>query len=255
MRSLLSLELIVVFGITVAACSSTPSDQVAPERDSGSSGGSGSSGSGGASTGGTATSSGGASTGGGGASTGGTSSGGASTGGTGGTSSGGTSGTGGASDGSAPQPFDLTSSALVEGGQFDVANTCAGANTSPPLTWTAGPAGTMSYAVVLTDKSNDLVHWVIYDIPSTTLSLPADVQKVYQPSNVAGAKQALSYNAGVRGYLGPCPPMEHTYEFAVYALDVSALPGVTMSTTRPQAVTIIQAHDLAVTTLTGTHAP
>ena len=148
--------------------------------------------------------------------------------------------------------FALTSPMLTAGAMFDAANTCNGPNTSPQLVWTAGPAGTMSYAVVLTDKSNNLVHWVIYDIPASATGLPANVEKAYLPNNVTGAKQTLSYQA-VRGYLGPCPPVLHTYEFVVYALDIATLPGATMATTRAQATPIILAHDLASAALSGTY--
>lgn len=105
--------------------------------------------------------------------------------------------------------------------------------------------------MVFTDLSNGLVHSVTYDIPSSRLDLPANVQKAYQPNNVAGAKQTTAYDNNTRGYLGPCPPNEHTYEFALYAIDVVQLPGATMSTTRAQIVPIIQAHDLGVAKLTG----
>ena len=113
--------------------------------------------------------------------------------------------------------FALSSPMLAPGAAFAAENTCTGnINTSPQLVWTPGPAGTMSYAVVFTDKSNNLIHWVIYDVPASATGLPANVQKAYMPANVAGAKQTLSFQAGVRGYLGPCPPELHTYEFVVY---------------------------------------
>lgn len=156
----------------------------------------------------------------------------------------------------APGTFALTSPAVVEGGMVNAANTCDGANTSPELMWTNAPAGTQSFAVVLTDKTNDLVHWVIYDIPASATGLPSAVMKVYAPTNVPGAHQTTSYNASVRGYLGPCPPQgqgAHTYEFAVYALDVATLPGASQTTTRQQAVPIIMMHALATATLTGTY--
>lgn len=154
-----------------------------------------------------------------------------------------------------PGAFMLTSPALVEGGPIDAAVTCDGANASPELTWTSAPAGTQSFAVVLTDKTNDLVHWVIYDIPATATGLPSGVMKVYSPTNVPGAHQTTSYNTSVTGYLGPCPPQgqgAHTYELAVYALDVPTLPGASSTTTRQQAVPIIMMHALAAATLTGT---
>ena len=124
---------------------------------------------------------------------------------------------------------------LTEGGAIATVNTCDGANTSPALAWRNAPAGTMSFAVVLTDKTNGLVHSVIYDIPSTATGLPANVEKTYAPANVPGAHQTAAYN-GNRGYAGPCPPAgtPHTYEFAVHALNAAALPGERLTSARSQ---------------------
>jgi Raf kinase inhibitor-like YbhB/YbcL family protein len=153
--------------------------------------------------------------------------------------------------------FTLTSPAFTAGGAIPAANTCSGANTSPQLTWTAGPSGTLSYAVVLTDLTltPHLIHWAIYDIPSTERGLPANVENVYAPSNVPDAHQAISVHAPTVGYYGPCPPQPppHTYEFAVYAILAATLPGSTMDTTRDDAVALITAHQLAHATVTGTY--
>jgi hypothetical protein len=150
--------------------------------------------------------------------------------------------------------FTLTSPMLTEGAAIAAANTCDGANTSPQLVWAGNAMSAMSFAVVLTDKTNNLVHWVIYDVPGSATGLPAAVEKTYAPANVAGAHQTASYQATTRGYLGPCPPQgggAHTYEFAVYGLDVATLPGATMATTRAQAVPLITQHMTAKATLTG----
>jgi Raf kinase inhibitor-like YbhB/YbcL family protein len=148
----------------------------------------------------------------------------------------------------------LTSPTITMGAMFPAMHTCTGpGNTSPQLTWTAGPAGTLSYAVIFTDKSNNLIHWIIYDIPASATGLPANVQKAYAPNNVTGAKQTDSYQAGMRGYLGPCPPNQHTYELVVYALDVATLPGVTMASTRADVSPVILQHDLAMGALSGTY--
>lgn len=163
--------------------------------------------------------------------------------------------TGDAGGDSGTGAFTLTSSAWTEGGMIPATSTCNGANTSPPLAWSNAPVGTQSYALVLTDLSNNLVHAVMYDVPSSLSSLPGAVEKAYQPNNVSGAKQTLAYDNTTRGYMGPCPPNEHTYELALYALDVATLPGATMATTRAQAVPIIQAHDLGVAKLTAKYKP
>ncbi len=150
--------------------------------------------------------------------------------------------------------FTLTSPVLTEGATIMAVNTCDGANTSPELAWTGNAMGAMSYAVVLTDKTNDLVHWVIYDIPANATGLPAAVQKTYAPTNVTGAHQTASYQPTTRGYLGPCPPANggaHTYEFAAYGIDAATLPGATMMTAPPQAATLITQHMTAKATLTG----
>lgn len=151
--------------------------------------------------------------------------------------------------------FSLTSTGFTEGSEIPVTYSCKGANTSPDFTWTPGPSGTLSYAVVLTDKSNNLIHWVIWDIPGATTSLPADLEKKANPAIPAGAKQVKAYDNATFGYLGPCPPSVHTYEFAVFALDVATLPGVTTASTRKQVDTAILNHDLASATLTGTFTP
>jgi Raf kinase inhibitor-like YbhB/YbcL family protein len=149
----------------------------------------------------------------------------------------------------------VTSTAFVDGGAIPIDDTCKGANTSPVLAWTGAPSDTKSFAVVLTDLSINLVHWVIYDIPATATGLPAAVENVYAPGAVAGAHQTVSVHAPVVGYYGPCPPVMHTYQFAVYALDVAPLPGATATTMRPEAIAAIQAHRLGGGTLTGTFTP
>ena len=151
--------------------------------------------------------------------------------------------------------FRLTSATITEGMPFPLVHICDGANTSPALSWTNPPAGTMSFAIVFTDKTNGLIHSVIYDIPANLTGLPANVQKAYAPNNVIGAHQATGYDNTTRGYLGPCPPPAdpaHTYEFTLYALNAPTLPGATMGTTRMAARTAILANDLAMVSLTAT---
>ncbi len=96
---------------------------------------------------------------------------------------------------------------------------------------------------------------MIYDIPPTAVGLPVSVENAYAPTNVSGAHQTVSVHAPTVGYYGPCPPAMHTYQFAVYALDVATLPGATENTMRTDAVPVIQAHQLATGTLTGTFTP
>ena len=99
-------------------------------------------------------------------------------------------GTGGAGGGGATT-LTLTSTAFTEGQTIPAENTCAGINTSPPLSWTAGPAATLSYAVVLTDLANMTIHWLIWDIPAAPPhALMAALPNTATLTNPAGAKQA-----------------------------------------------------------------
>ena len=161
-------------------------------------------------------------------------------------------------DSGTPGAFTLTSTTIVMGQSFPSTHTCAlnDGDVSPALTWTAGPAGTMSYAVIFTDMSNNLIHWAIWDIPATPGvggSLPQGVMTAFAPNNVTGAEQAISFDGQTRGYLGPCPSGQlHTYQFVVYAVNVPSLTALGMTTTRTQARTAVQAAMLGSASLSGT---
>jgi Raf kinase inhibitor-like YbhB/YbcL family protein len=141
--------------------------------------------------------------------------------------------------------------AVAEGSMFTKQYTCGGMNVSPDLEWTDAPAGTQGFAVILTDMSNALIHWAIWDIGSSASGLPEDVEKKANPGNVAQAKQVLSYDGQTYGYLGPCPPSLHTYQFVVYALDTASLPGVTTSSSRDEVSAAVKQHSLGSAALTA----
>lgn len=171
-----------------------------------------------------------------------------------GSSSGGASGEGGASGAG---PFALGSAAFSEGGTIPAKYECNSAdsgaqNVSPPLAWSPGPAGTQSYAIVMRDLDfgNGFIHWVMWDIPKNTLSVPENIEHVYEPSTPAGAKQAI-FQGAVYGYFGPCSPGVNTYELSLYALPEATLPGVDQNTTKQAVASAIADAALAVATLSG----
>lgn len=119
-----------------------------------------------------------------------------------------------------------------------------GANISPEIRWSAGPAGTKSYAIIMHDRSvptvfddanqegktipadlarMDFIHWVLVDIPTTITSLPkgAESESVVpkgKPTGpgaygTRGANDFGMFMAGnsdmagnYGGYDGPAPP-------------------------------------------------
>ncbi|MBL9037325.1 MAG: YbhB/YbcL family Raf kinase inhibitor-like protein [Archangium sp.] len=147
--------------------------------------------------------------------------------------------------------FALSSTVLTEGAVFPVRYTCADTMTmgrvAPPLAWTSN-ASAKSYAVVMTDTSIALIHWVAWDISASTTSLAEGVVP-------AGTKQTTSYDNVTVGYRGPCPPVSHGYRFVVTALDVEVLPGVTAASSRAQVQAAIAAHAVASASLSGTYGP
>ena len=123
--------------------------------------------------------------------------------------------------------WTLTSSAFREGERIARQYTCEGVDHSPPLTWTDPPHGTMSLALVMDDPDAPggvWVHWVAYNIPPDTRTLPEHVPTETELPD--GSLQGLTDFRRV-GYGGPCPPPgpAHRYVFTLYALDtVLSLP-------------------------------
>jgi len=80
----------------------------------------------------------------------------------------------------------LTSSVVKEGGNMPDKYTRTGAKAglstvSPPLAWTGAPAGTQSFVLIgngVQASGNEEVHWILYNIPGTTASLPEAVTGV-----------------------------------------------------------------------------
>ncbi|AXK44763.1 YbhB/YbcL family Raf kinase inhibitor-like protein [Brachybacterium saurashtrense] len=122
--------------------------------------------------------------------------------------------------------FTLTSSATPAGSdvapQQLVAN-LGGENLSPDLQWSNAPEGTRSFAVTCFDPDaptgSGFWHWVAWDIPASTTSLPLGV-----PREDPSLKQARN-DFGTAGYDGPEPPAgpPHRYVFSVHALPVETL--------------------------------
>jgi Raf kinase inhibitor-like YbhB/YbcL family protein len=116
----------------------------------------------------------------------------------------------------------VTSSVFSSGVDLDDRFTQNGDNMSPSITWSKGPAGTLSYVVLTEDagvnRKDPIVHWVIYNIPSTTTSLPQNVPTDATLEN--GAMQGKNVRGAV-GYIGPKPPagQTHPYHFEVFAIN------------------------------------
>ena len=136
-----------------------------------------------------------------------------------------------------------------------------GRDQSPAISWSNAPANTRSFALIMTDPDvpwnvtllrgprpipveaarDTHYHWVLYDIPATTTSLPAGADgdgfapHGKPPAKTQWGQRGVNVNTWLMagnprlkgtyaGYDGPCPPVNdlkpHGYTITIYALDV-----------------------------------
>jgi len=154
----------------------------------------------------------------------------------------------GASVGGMTIPLTVTSEDFADGG--GLASTfaggergCPGENLNPQLTWTAGPAGTVSYAIAMNDPdARSYSHWLHVDIP-------ADVLGVARGESAGLPGVAGRGTNDTTAYFGPCPPSRHHYVFTVYALDAMLAPGE--APTWAEFAAAADGHVLAEGSITG----
>jgi Raf kinase inhibitor-like YbhB/YbcL family protein len=161
------------------------------------------------------------------------------------------------------QSMTLTSPDIKEGGT--IANEqvfkgfgCTGANISPALNWSGAPSGTKSFAVNMYDPDaptgSGWWHWVVFNLPPSTMSLPKGAGDTKKKGMPAGAIQSRT-DFGGAGYGGPCPPpgdKPHRYQITVFAVDVDKLPDAKDTSASAALVGFdLHFHTLAKATLTG----
>jgi len=132
----------------------------------------------------------------------------------------------------------LESAAFADGGLIPAAHAQSGRDTSPPLSWSGVPEGTVTFALVVRDLDavapgggDDLLHWLVWNIPGTATSLPQGVPAGNAPEPPRGGGAAIRIPTDGRrqtsttgpSYRGPAAPASgplHHYVFELYALDV-----------------------------------
>lgn len=147
--------------------------------------------------------------------------------------------------------FEVRSPGFTSGTEIPARHTCDGEDVSPPLTWTAPPANTKSFALIADDPDapgGTWVHWVLYGIPATARDLP---QAMPTRETVAGIGVQGANDFRRIGYGGPCPPpgRAHRYVFKLYALDADL--GLAPGRMKADLVKAMEGHVLATTELIG----
>ena len=152
----------------------------------------------------------------------------------------------------------LTTTAFQDGGIIPNKYTMAadGTPVSPALEWTHVPEGTVSFALILHDPdtslhktTDEVLHWMIFNIPGTAHGLPQGVPGV--PQLPDGAVQAMNTHSSP-GYMGmgasAAGPYHH-YAFELFALDTKLSLGP--DATRAEALKAMDGHVLGKGVLVG----
>lgn len=152
--------------------------------------------------------------------------------------------------------IEVKSAAFSPGQMIPVIHSAYDQNASMPLEWTAGPAGTKSYVILMEDPDATItplpvVHWVAWNIPAHVLVLRDGLQAQDRLMEPMGLRQGANAN-GVVGYAGPRPPEgepAHRYFVQVFALDreLELPPGAS----RKEVLAACDGHVLAVGVLQG----
>lgn len=149
----------------------------------------------------------------------------------------------------------LTSSAFNDRSAFPAKYTCDGSNVSPPLAILDAPAGAKSLVLVCDDPDapgGSFVHWVLYDLPPATRSLPEGIPAFEVLRELGGARQGKT-DYGRVGYGGPCPPpgKPHRYQFTLYALNT--VLGLKGGPTKAEVERAMEGHVVAQARIVGTY--
>ncbi len=119
----------------------------------------------------------------------------------------------------------VTTPAFKDGSDIPFENTQYKGDVFPGLSWTAGPAETKSYAVIMQDtdgssrdSSLPILHWTMGNVPATVTKLDAGM--TVPP---VGASYGPNYEGAAQPYLGPRTPdgPKHHYHIQVFALDTT----------------------------------
>ena len=155
--------------------------------------------------------------------------------------------------------ISLTSSAFTDGGMMPARHAQTGRDVSPALSWSGAPDSTRSFVLLVHDAdaaigdgTDDLLHWMVWNIPGTATSLPEGVPQGAQATN--GMRQISGSGPYYRGPAAPATGPAHHYVFELYALDamVNVAPtGMSPPLTRREVMAAMASHSRGKGVLVG----
>lgn len=152
------------------------------------------------------------------------------------------------------ESMNLKSEAFATGEAIPAIHSYSGKNLSPPLEWRGVPGATESLALICDDpdapKAGGWVHWVVWDIPASSISLAQGLPKGARLKD--GMRQGLN-DWREPGWGGPQPPTgTHHYSFRLYALDT--ILGDLGALTRDGLLKAMAGHVIAQAELVGLYS-
>ncbi len=155
--------------------------------------------------------------------------------------------------------LSLTSPAFADGALIPAMHAQTGRDVSPPLTWSGVPDSTRSFVLIVRDLdalvgdgTDDVLHWMAWNIPANATSLPAAVPGGAPLDN--GMRQISISGPYYRGPAAPASGPPHHYVFELYALDVTlsiAPTAMSPAATREAVLRAMTGHIRGKGVLTG----
>jgi Raf kinase inhibitor-like YbhB/YbcL family protein len=152
--------------------------------------------------------------------------------------------------------FTLSSPSFEDGAAIPGKHTADGDNVAPALKWSDAPEGTKSFVLIVDDPDapdpaaprTTWVHWVLFNLPPGTTSLPEGAISADLPFGTLEGVNDWKRT----GYGGPDPPVgRHRYFLKLYALDAE-LP-LLDHPTKGDVEKAMAGHVLAEARLMGTY--
>ena len=159
----------------------------------------------------------------------------------------------------APEPtMKVTSSAFAGNAAIPEKHSGYSNGPSPQLSWSGAPPSTKTFAIIMEDPDakavspQPFVHWIAFNIPATTMTLPEGVAPA-MPNIKGGGIQGVN-GTKASGYFGPRPPAgdpDHHYHFEVFALSTEL--SLKAGASKADLLAAMQGYVLAWGELVGTY--
>lgn len=149
--------------------------------------------------------------------------------------------------------MQLTSPAFESSAPMPRRHTGEGEDVSPELRWFDTPRDASWFAVICHDPDAPLihrgaygfVHWVVYNIPSSTTRLQEGTRDYTSGLN----------DFGNAGYGGPMPPEGHgTHHYFFWLLAIGAAPALDPGLPMWKLLEAVEPHVVAMNRLIGTYS-